>query len=972
MSPVTEIICLANSRKHGGRCIAGINLRNGHWIRPVSGLDDGRVERETRLVDGREPRLGERLVVPLATRGPDFGCQSENLSIRSGSWRSEGMLDWDELRELSEDELFILHNEENYVSVEYLQSLPRAQRRTLQLVEAYKFRAYSTGLSANGGHKWRGTLVNKHQQRMSGMITDPMLVEQLESGGKPPENCLVTVSLSMAYRPDDWESEETPCWKLIAGVLASETLGATVRPWQEPAEIPSRPKKSPSRIDGKNLHAALRSVFGFGEFRSGQEEIVRAILAGRDVFAVMPTGGGKSLCYQLPAHMLPGTCVVVSPLISLMRDQVDAAIQVGLRAAFINSSQSASERLEVLGKLSAGRLDLVYVSPERLAMDQFLGHLRRTNLCVIAIDEAHCISEWGHDFRPDYLYLAESIKHFPDVPVGAFTATATEQVQEDTIKRLGLRDPCVHRASFNRPNLFYQIETKIDVVEQILRFLLVRPDQPGIVYRTTRKSVEKTVAVLQEHGIDAVPYHAGLTDQERTRNQEAFANDEVAVVVATIAFGMGIDKSNVRFVLHGDLPKNIENYYQETGRAGRDGDFAHCCLFFGRGDISRIRYFIDQIENDRERSQAVRALNQMVAFADSSECRRRNLLEYFGEAFTQENCGACDVCAGEYEPAEVTTDAQKLLSAIARTGERFGVGHIVDIVTGANTKQLHRHGHDQLPTWGAGRDKKKTYWQKLINDLLAQELVRQTDDRRPTLSLGARAWDVLRGNVPVFVKRRRRLEVASMTDQAIDFDLDLFQRLRTLRLWLARNQNVPPYAIFADTVLREITRTRPTNEQELLAVPGVGEVKLARYGKVFLDEIAACGERQKRYPTNRSSTVVSPTTRRGAGRSETVEATRRLLQDGLGLEAIAETRGLKVGTIVSHVEKLIAEGTITDIDSFVEPRQRNLIERLFAQHGMDALGPVVEAAAGAIGYEPAKLVRAWIQYQNRTPQLKQE
>ncbi|MGM0489171.1 MAG: RecQ family ATP-dependent DNA helicase, partial [Planctomycetota bacterium] len=288
--------------------------------------------------------------------------------------------------------------------------------------------------------------------------------------------------------------------------------------------------------------------------------------------------------------------------------QARRALQAGLRAAFINSSQPQRGRLEVLRKLSEGRLDLVYVSPERLAMDQFLGHLRRANLCLLAIDEAHCISEWGHDFRPDYLYLSEAIKRLPGIPVAAFTAAATQQVREDTIKRLGLRDPCVHCASFNRPNLFYSIESKTDVLEQILRFVLSRPDQAGIVYRTTRGSVEETVAVLREHGVDALPYHAGLTDRERARNQEAFASDEVAVVVATIAFGMGIDKSNVRYVVHGDLPKNIESYYQETGRSGRDGDPAHCRLFFGRGDISRIRYFIDQVANDQERARATRAL----------------------------------------------------------------------------------------------------------------------------------------------------------------------------------------------------------------------------------------------------------------------------------------------------------------------------------------------------------------------------
>ncbi|MFW6170668.1 MAG: DNA helicase RecQ [Planctomycetota bacterium] len=969
MSSVTELICLANSRKHGARCIAGIEPHSGTWIRPVSDLDDGRVPRPTRLVDGREPQLGERLAVPLSCSGPDFGHQSENLSIRSGPWRSLGVLAWDELRVLADSEPLILHNEENYVTVEYLHALPQAQRRTLQLVEADEFHAYCAGLSANGGHKWRAAFVNKHGQRMKGMITDPLLVEQLESGQRPPEHCLVTVSLSMPYRPSDWESEENPCWKLIAGVLVPETARPPRDPPAAPAEGGRWPKGSLAGPVEKDLHAALRRVFGFSEFRPGQEKIVGAILGGSDVFAVMPTGGGKSLCYQLPAHMLPGACVVVSPLISLMKDQVDAALQTGLRAAFINSSQPESGRLEVLRKLSAGHLDLLYVSVERLATDQFLGHLRRANLCLLAIDEAHCISEWGHDFRPDYLYLSEAIKRLPGIPVAAFTATATEQVQDDIIERLGLRAPCVHRASFNRPNLFYHIESKTDVLEQILRFVLAHPDQAGIVYRATRKSVEHTVALLREHGVEAVPYHAGLTDRERARNQEAFSRDEVAVVGATIAFGMGIDKPNVRYVVHGDLPKNIESYYQETGRSGRDGDPAHCRLFFGRGDIAKIRYFIDRVNNDRERHRASRALNRMVAFAGSSGCRRRSLLEYFGESFTEENCGACDICQGRHERLEVTTDAQKLLSAVARTKERFGVAHIVDIVTGANTKQIHRFGHDQLPTWGAGRDKRKKYWRQLMDDLLTQGLLTQTDDRRPTLCLGAGARDVLRGNSPVFVMQRRELETTPAKALAVHHDLDLFQHLRALRLRLSREQNVPPYVVFSDSALREMARIMPENEHELLAVPGVGEVKLGRYGKVFLDEIAAFTQRDNKDSASRVSAGVS-LSKTQARRSETVQATWRLLQEGRGLEEVAEARGLTVGTIVSHVEKLIGQGTITDIDRYVEPAERKLLERLFEQLGTDSLAPVVEASAKTIGYEPARLVRAWIRSRRRTPKQK--
>lgn len=959
MSSVTEFVCLANSRKHGGRCIAGIEPATGAWIRPVSDLDDGRVERATRLIDGREPRPGERLVVPLSSSGPDFGCQGENRTIQGDRWRSMGTLDWDGLCALAGGEELILHNDENYVTVEYLRSLPREHRRTLQLVEAYDFRVYSTGLSANGGHKWRGTFVNRRGRRMNGMITDPLLVERLESGHRPPEHCLITVSLSMPYRPDDWEGDDNPCWKLIAAVIAPQphpVSGDNAMPRSRQA---GRPQASLENVDGKNLHAALRSVFGFESFRPGQERIVRAILGGKDVFAVMPTGGGKSLCYQLPAHMLPGTCVVVSPLISLMKDQVDAALQVGLRAAYINSSQPDSERVAMLERLSAGTLDLVYVSPERLAMDQFLGHLCRANICLLAIDEAHCISEWGHDFRPDYLFLSEAVTRLPDIPVAAFTATATQGVQRDTIARLGLRDPYVHRASFNRPNLFYRIEPKTDALEQILRFVLSRPDQPGIVYRATRKSVEETVDVLREHGVDARAYHAGLSDQERARNQEAFSRDEVTVVVATIAFGMGIDKPNVRYVVHGDVPKNIESYYQETGRAGRDGDPAHCRLFFGRGDIPKIRYFIDQIENDKERSRVTAALNRMVAFAGSSECRRRCLLGYFGESLTEENCGGCDICAGDHERVEATTDAQKLLSAIARTDERFGVGHIVDIVAGGDTKRIRMFNRDRLPTWGSGRDRKKKYWRELMDDLLAQGIVSQTEDRRPTLRLSSRAWEILNAKEQVFVMRRREQKSEARETAPVDHDRELFERLRAVRLRLAREQDVPPYVVFGDRALREMARLLPMTEEELLMVPGVGATKLARYGEVFLGEIAA-------YAQNRTSRAIEGVRAAarpkatGRKRGETIEETRRYLEQGLGLEEIAENRGLVVGTIASHVEKLIEQGRITDIDRFVERDRQRKIAKLFEVHGTEALAPVVAASEGAVGYEEAKLVRAWV------------
>ncbi len=401
-----------------------------------------------------------------------------------------------------------------------------------------------------------------------------------------------------------------------------------------------------NRIDRPtDVHGPLRALFGFSSFRPYQKDIIQALLEQRDAFVVMPTGGGKSLCYQLPAHLMNGTCLVISPLISLMKDQVDAAKANGLRADLLNSAQSARERDTVIERLMAGALGLLYVSPERFAMTDFIALLKTVSLSFIAIDEVHCISEWGHDFRPDYLNLCEIVKQFPNTPIAAFTATATMMVQQDIVRKLRLRRPHMVRASFNRPNLYYQVLPKTDAENQILRFVQARPGQRGIVYRTKRMDVEDTAEILKANGIRALPYHAGMEDEVRTAHQDAFDRDNVDVIVATIAFGMGIDKPNIRYVLHGDLPKNIEGYYQETGRAGRDGHPAHCLLLFGYGDVPTIRYFINKIDDGPARSHASQCLNDIIRYGASRACRRRQLLAYFGETFTERRCGMCDVCA---------------------------------------------------------------------------------------------------------------------------------------------------------------------------------------------------------------------------------------------------------------------------------------------------------------------------------------
>jgi ATP-dependent DNA helicase RecQ len=596
----------------------------------------------------------------------------------------------------------------------------------------------------------------------------------------------------------------------------------------------------PSPADDQAVHRTLRRVFGFESFRPNQEAIVAAVLAKKDVFAVMPTGGGKSLCYQLPALMLEGTAVVISPLISLMKDQVDAAKENGIAAAFMNSSLGPREMADAYRQLTGNQIKLLYIAPERFALPQFIETLRGIRLSLFAIDEAHCISEWGHDFRPDYLSLSAIPTLFPDVPVAAFTATATGKVQQDIIGKIGLRSPHIVRASFNRPNLFYQVESKAEIQAQLLEFLKDHEGESGIIYRTTRDAVEATAATLSAAGIKALPYHAGLSAEEREKNQEAFNRDEISVIVATIAFGMGIDKSNVRFVVHADLPKHIEAYYQETGRAGRDGEPAHCQLYFSRGDIPKIRYFIDKMEDEQERAIALEKLNQTVRFASHNVCRRKQLLSFFGEVYPENNCGTCDICTGSVQRMDISTDARIVMSAMARTNERFGILHVIDVVMGADTKRIKELGHDSLKTFGAGRDRDKNHWRFIVNELLAQELIRQDGDRYPVLKLTQKGAAVLIGREEVFGLKRQEVKAKERRGKADDsggFDTMLFERLRLIRKRLASESRVPPYVVFSDKTLHEMCRHFPTTSSEMRRIPGVGDVKLERYGEEFLSEI---------------------------------------------------------------------------------------------------------------------------------------
>ena len=619
------------------------------------------------------------------------------------------------------------------------------------------------------------------------------------------------------------------------------------------------------------IFLALADVFGYSSFRPHQEEIVRAVLAGRDVFAVMPTGGGKSLCYQLPALLLPSVTVVVSPLLSLMKDQVDAARRNGINAATINSATTTEEWRATMDELDARRLKLLYVSPERFNVEGFKETLRRANPSFFAIDEAHCVSQWGHNFREDYLTLGQIADLFPDRPIAAFTATATEQVGLDVKTSLKLRDPFCVVASFDRPNLFYQIAYKDDFDRQLLDFLRdVDEGEPGIVYRSTRKKVEQTTEFLRKSGYKAEGYHAGMSDDQRIKTQENFANDATQIVVATVAFGMGIDKSNVRFVVHGDLPADVESYYQETGRAGRDGAPARCALFYGYQDVAIRRKFLDDYEDLVAREAAAKRLDEMVRFAESDGCRRVNLLRYFGETYrpvdlssndesdaaarpVATQCGACDFCVGSAERVDATIDAQKALSAMQRTGNRFGAGHIADILVGSETEKVVAMGHDKLPTFGVGADKTKRYWRYLIQALLTQGIAALAPDFDfPIPQVTSLGWEVMRGQRKVMIlkrpdgKKKKPARAASILGAAIapydkssldPFDRKLFETLRELRAAIAAAERIPPYIVFTDKALVDMSRLKPTTPDDFLLVNGVGRAKLQNFGEEFMDAI---------------------------------------------------------------------------------------------------------------------------------------
>ncbi|WP_341535667.1 ATP-dependent DNA helicase RecQ [Proteus mirabilis] len=582
----------------------------------------------------------------------------------------------------------------------------------------------------------------------------------------------------------------------------------------------------------------LRETFGYQQFRPGQQEIIDTIITGRDCLVVMPTGGGKSLCYQIPALLLDGLTVVVSPLISLMKDQVDQLCLHGIEAAFLNSTQSRDEQLQVQMRCQRGEIKLLYIAPERLMMESFLHHLVQWQPALLAVDEAHCISQWGHDFRPEYRGIGLLRQYLPDVPIIALTATADNTTRYDIINQLALRTPLVHISSFDRPNIRYTLVEKYKPLDQLWLFIRGQKGKSGIIYCNSRSKVEETAERLGKRGLSIAAYHAGMDIATRAKVQDAFQRDDLQIVVATVAFGMGINKPNVRFVVHFDIPRNIESYYQETGRAGRDGLPAQAVLFYDPADMAWLRRCLDEKPESEQKAIESHKLNAMGAFAEAQTCRRLVLLNYFDE-HRQHACGNCDICLDPPKQYDGLVDAQKALSCIYRTGQRFGIGYIVEILRGANNQRIRDNGHDKLPVYGIGKAHSHEYWMSVIRQLIHLGMVAQNIVHRSALQLTEMARPILRGEVSLPLAVPRLLSpIKSRYQQTKNshrqYDRKLFAKLRKLRKSIADEENIPPFVVFNDVTLIEMAEQCPVCPDELLLINGVGQRKLERFGPAFM------------------------------------------------------------------------------------------------------------------------------------------
>jgi ATP-dependent DNA helicase RecQ len=711
--------------------------------------------------------------------------------------------------------------------------------------------------------------------------------------------------------------------------------------------------------DDKVALQALQKYFGYSSFRHQQETIVKQVLNKKDVLSLMPTGGGKSLCYQLPAVIFEGLTLVISPLIALMKDQVDSLNVNGIPAAFFNSSQNPDEQLQLSKKLRDNEIKLLYLAPERLyhSDGKLITFLKTLNVCLIAIDEAHCISHWGHDFRPEYMALAGLKTDFPGVPVIALTATADNLTKKDILEKLNLHQPEIYISSFNRENITYRVSRKKDSFKQLLSFLDQRKDEAGIIYCLSRKSTEFLAVNLKEYGYAAAAYHAGLDNEVKAKNQEAFLRDEIKIIVATIAFGMGINKSNVRYVVHVDLPKNIEGYYQETGRAGRDGLPSEALLLYSPADAMKLKQFA-MIENNPEQSQIMlNKLNDMVRFCELQACRRQYLMNYFGEDFPS-NCNSCDFCLTEFTRFDGTLIAQKALSAVARLKEGFGTNYIIDFLRGSKSEKIWA-SHKELKTYGIGADISKIDWLSYFNELISQGYLQPTEGAYPVLKLTDLSAGVLKGEKKVeFIEREIVEEVKP--SEALAYEENLLSELKNIRRDIAVNENLPAYIILSDATLLEIATYLPQNLDELRLISGFGDVKLARYGREFLLPVVNYCQ-----INNLTSKIAqkAPKRERKANNpnkiNDTATESLNLYKSGKSIAEIAAQRGLSQGTIEGHLTQFVFTGVL-DVSLFVGEDKKQTIKEAIESYGAEKLSPLKEVLGEDFTYAEIKAVVAWM------------
>jgi ATP-dependent DNA helicase RecQ len=737
---------------------------------------------------------------------------------------------------------------------------------------------------------------------------------------------------------------------------------------------PAAIKGTANMVD--QARSVLKEVFGYDEFRPLQAEIIQAVLAKKDTLVVMPTGGGKSICYQIPALIFSGLTVVISPLISLMKDQVEQLVQSGVAAAFLNSSLTPEAYRSNVSRVKQGALKLLYLAPEALLKPGMLELLSSARVDCLTIDEAHCISEWGHDFRPEYRELTAARSLFPEAPCVALTATATPRVREDIKTNLKMDAGREFIASFNRENLFIQIKPKYDPIQQTIRFLRRFPDQSGIIYCFSRRQVEDLSTTLAEEGFAVKPYHAGMSDELRSRNQELFIRDDIQIMVATIAFGMGIDKPNVRFVIHFDLPQNIESYYQQIGRAGRDGLRSHCLMLFSYADVQKIKYFINQKQAHEKRVANIH-LGALLRFAESQECRRIPLLTYFAEDYAQKTCNMCDNCLSEEkEKVDVTIAAQKFLSCVKRTEEKFGAHHVIDVLRGSKARKVINFGHQHLSTYGIGKEYSKKQWLQLSRQFLHGGLIMQ-DMEVGNLRLSEKAWKVMKNQATVFGQLEEdQVEdspvLESLDEDAPQYDRKFFELLRQQRKTIADEAKVPPFVIFSDRSLIEMATYFPRNREQFLDIHGVGAVKYERFGEHFLDLICEyCREHHIESPPKKSSRPKSSKPKKvKADKTPAVPQKPRYVlvaeayNDGDSIDIIMDRYGIKLGTVFDHFLRYLQAGETLRPDGFlfhasISSDQTEQVLEAFSKAGTDYLKPAYDALEGRIDYEDLKVLRVY-------------